>query len=384
MSALAAVEDRSWPNARRLRSRRWDEPPVLLALAVMLIAVLALGLLLAPSPPADDSSEAGFARDMATHHEQAVRMAELALQRTNDSEIRVLATDIAASQRHQIGLMRGWLEAWGRPVASVQPAMAWMDHPATAMPGMASAAGIARLQRSRGPAADEQLLRLMIPHHQGGVLMAEAALERAGRPEVRSLAGKIVAGQQAEITAMQDKLRRMGKPTVQGTVSMPAGGHGEHGATATSGGTHASGHASPSISRELARLGPLVLGLVAVAWLGADTLPRRWAFPADPSSWRLLAAGGLGASSVLHIGLVGQPDRGPVRAAILTTKATPLWPAACTHTCAGATPTPATPTSWPRNAANAPASAVSASNAGVAPEPKPPDHTRRTFRDSAH
>ena len=60
-----------------------------------------------------------------------------------------------------------------------------------------------------------------------------------------------------------------------------------------------------------------------------------------------------------------------------------LWPAACTHTCAGATPTPATPTSWPRNAANAPASAVSASNAGVAPESKPPDHTRRTFRDSA-
>ena len=65
---------------------------MLLALAAMLIAVLALGLLLAPRPPADDYSEAGFASDMATHHDQAVRMAELALQRTNDPEIRVLAT----------------------------------------------------------------------------------------------------------------------------------------------------------------------------------------------------------------------------------------------------------------------------------------------------
>jgi uncharacterized protein (DUF305 family) len=34
---------------------------------------------------------------MAAHHEQAVRMAELALQRTHDSQIRVLPIDIAAA-----------------------------------------------------------------------------------------------------------------------------------------------------------------------------------------------------------------------------------------------------------------------------------------------
>ncbi len=34
--------------------------------------------------------------------------------------------------------------------------------------------------------------------------------------------------------------------------------------------------------------------------------------------------------------------------------------------CAGVTPTPATPTSWPPSAANAPASAANASNAGAA------------------
>jgi hypothetical protein len=48
-------------------------------------------------------------------------------------------------------------------------------------------------------------------------------------------------------------------------------------------------------------------------------------------------------------------------------------PAACRGTCAGATPAPATPTSWPPSPANAPVSAVSASNAGAAPARKPPD-----------
>lgn len=42
-----------------------------------------------------------------------------------------------------------------------------------------------------------------------------------------------------------------------------------------------------------------------------------------------------------------------------------LRPANCTVTCAGATPTPVTPTSWPLNAANAPASAVRKASAGA-------------------
>jgi transposase len=46
----------------------------------------------------------------------------------------------------------------------------------------------------------------------------------------------------------------------------------------------------------------------------------------------------------------------PLSSADPTTAATRCWPAACTITCAGATPTPATPTSWPPSDANAPGS----------------------------
>jgi hypothetical protein len=66
-----------------------------------------------------------------------------------------------------------------------------------------------------------------------------------------------------------------------------------------------------------------------------------------------------------------------------TTPITPFWLGSSRHIHAGVTPTPATPASWPDNAANELVSAVNANNAGDGPEHEPPDQIRRTFRVSA-
>jgi hypothetical protein len=63
----------------------------------------------------------------------------------------------------------------------------------------------------------------------------------------------------------------------------------------------------------------------------------------------------------------------PSSSAALTTRTTPCWPAGCRPTWPGVTPTLAIPTSGPLSAANAPASAANASNAGDDHGPKPPD-----------
>ncbi len=70
-----------------------------------------------------------------------------------------------------------------------------------------------------------------------------------------------------------------------------------------------------------------------------------------------------------------------------TTRTTPSWPAKCRNIYAGATPTPATRTYSPRNAANAPESAANDNNAGVALKQEQPDrsdpanvHGQRTSR----
>jgi hypothetical protein len=56
----------------------------------------------------------------------------------------------------------------------------------------------------------------------------------------------------------------------------------------------------------------------------------------------------------------------PLSWAAQTTGITPRWPASRRPACAGVMPTPATPACWPPSAANAPASAANASNAGAA------------------
>jgi uncharacterized protein (DUF305 family) len=171
------------------------------------VAVTAFTLFLTSRPPGDGSAEAGFARDMMVHHAQAVEMAELLRDKSVSPEIETLAADIALTQQAQIGQMQGWLAVWGLPMTGTEPAMAWMGHPTNdRMPGMATPKEIEAFRKASPEVAEGRFLRLMIPHHQAAVPMAEAVLNETDRPEVRQLAGAIVASQKAEIEVMRDLL----------------------------------------------------------------------------------------------------------------------------------------------------------------------------------
>lgn len=198
----------------------------ILALATVLLAGLALSLYLSNRPPGDNSAAAGFARDMMVHHAQAVEMAGIVQSRTDNEEVRTLATDIILTQQAQIGQMRGWFDVWGLSPTGSEPPMAWMGMPTEGpMPGMATRKEINALRNMPPGEMDKQFLRLMIPHHQGAIPMARAVLDRTNRPEVERLANSIVASQSAEIKAMQDMLRRMGEqpPPNKDSMDMPMG-----------------------------------------------------------------------------------------------------------------------------------------------------------------
>lgn len=208
-----------------------------LVLAGLLAGVFLVGAALASfylslsyRPPGEDSAEAGFARDMAVHHAQAVQMAEIVQRRTESDEIRLLATDIALTQQGQIGQMQGWLAAWRLPQTGDEAPMSWMGHPTDGpMPGMATPEEISALETLPPDEADEQFLRLLIPHHEAAIPMAEAVLAETDRPEVEQLASAIVASQRNEIQIMQDLLRSRGAapPAEAPTEGAPRGGH-EH------------------------------------------------------------------------------------------------------------------------------------------------------------
>lgn len=184
---------------------------IVLAVAVALtVGAVAVARSQSPAAPADDSADAGFARDMSAHHAQAVEMALVMVGRSENLDIRILATDVLLTQQAQVGTMRGWLDVWGLPRSSLEPRMAWMGHATDGpMPGMASDEEIDSLRELPPAAADRRFLELMIRHHEGGSAMAQAGLDRGEQPVVRRLAEAILTSQRSEVDAMQALLARL-------------------------------------------------------------------------------------------------------------------------------------------------------------------------------
>lgn len=197
-----------------------------------------------PRFPATDSVDAGFARDMATHHAQAIDLAERIRFRTEDDTVRGVATDIALGQALQIGQMQGWLDVWGLPRGTAAPAMAWMGMGGQPMPGMASNAELAEVGTLPLAQAEVRFLELMIQHHRGGVAMAEFAAQRATTEQARRLATSIVEAQTVEIELLGGLLRERGVVPPDPRLESSVGGPSESGppaSTAMSGHTHTTG-----------------------------------------------------------------------------------------------------------------------------------------------
>ncbi|RZU72991.1 uncharacterized protein (DUF305 family) [Micromonospora kangleipakensis] len=166
-----------------------------------------------PAPAASASfgdADVMFARMMVPHHEQAVRMAELADSRATDPEVKKLAGQIKAAQAPEIATMTGWLAAWGVPGPSASAGhgtgMPGMDH---GMPGMMSEADLAKLATASGVDFDRQFLTMMIAHHEGAVTMAQEEIASGANPDARALAQRIVTAQRSEIDTMKKVLDRL-------------------------------------------------------------------------------------------------------------------------------------------------------------------------------
>lgn len=167
--------------------------------------------------PSAESADAGFARDMAVHHQQAVEMSYIVRDRTKDVEVRRLAYDIAQTQANQRGMLLGWLDLWRLPKVSADPPMTWInmgDMPSAGegslMPGMATNSEMKKLGTLNGKQAEIFYLQLMTDHHQGGIHMAKGCVEKCTVGVEKRLAQGMVDAQQSEIDLMAGMLKERG------------------------------------------------------------------------------------------------------------------------------------------------------------------------------
>jgi uncharacterized protein (DUF305 family) len=180
---------------------------VFLSVAIVAIAGAAFFVTGRTGTPSETSADAGFARDMAAHHAQAVTMSFTIRDKTTTTpDVRNLAFDIIYTQANQRGMFLGWLQQWELPQTSDLRPMAWMS-------------GHGHAQRASQPAEDTNAIALPVgrppeePVAQSAVQAADQATARsAGQPAAQPAAQS--TGQSAE--------QPIGQPTGQ-PVSEPSG-----------------------------------------------------------------------------------------------------------------------------------------------------------------
>jgi uncharacterized protein (DUF305 family) len=144
--------------------------------------------------PADADYDLRFIDGMTVHHQGAVNMAKEVLNKSKRPEMKKLANNIIAAQNREINQMKEWRKAWYAKASSTPMAYhAQMGHMMMSM--------------DLG-AADEQFdlrfINAMIPHHEGALVMAEDALKKSKRPEMKKLAQEILSSQKQEIEQMKE------------------------------------------------------------------------------------------------------------------------------------------------------------------------------------
>ncbi|MFM9046346.1 MAG: DUF305 domain-containing protein [Cyanobium sp.] len=140
------------------------------------------------------SADAHFIVMMIPHHEGAIAMADLALQRSQRPEILALAERIRTSQSRENAMMRRWYRQWtGTDVPTWSGAGMGMG-----MPGFSTSLEALRT----APDFDRAFLLQMIAHHRMGVMMASHAQWGTVHPELRELEAAMVRVQSEEIEQM--------------------------------------------------------------------------------------------------------------------------------------------------------------------------------------
>ena len=147
-----------------------------------------------------NAADLTFAQGMIPHHEQAIEMADIALDPTIGASdtIKRLATGVKASQDPEVTTMKGWFTAWGQ-----SEAMDMSGDQMSSMDGMMSTADMDALGALKGTEFDKKWAEMMAAHHEGAIAMAQTVKAAGSNADVLALADAVIKAQQAELIGLK-------------------------------------------------------------------------------------------------------------------------------------------------------------------------------------
>lgn len=150
-----------------------------------------------------DNIDEHFIEQMIPHHDGAIAMAKLALQKAKRPEIRTLAGNIISAQEKEVTEMQGWYKSWfGGDVKK--------GNTYSMMGGMMSSGGMHMVGNEQDTETlenatdfDKAFIENMISHHQLAIIMVQMLKAGTNRPEMLTLANDITESQSKEIEQME-------------------------------------------------------------------------------------------------------------------------------------------------------------------------------------
>ena len=146
----------------------------------------------APERPAA-KYEQDFMMNMIDHHEMAIQMAQICLEKAVHEELRQTCENIIAVQRREQQQMQAWLSDWYG--ISYAPRM---------KPG--DMRQMERLASLSGEEFEIAFMEMMIRHHRKAVREGEQCVRKAYHPELIEMCENIIAAQSAEIRQFEQWL----------------------------------------------------------------------------------------------------------------------------------------------------------------------------------
>ena len=143
--------------------------------------------------------DADFASMMIMHHQVAIDMSEVEVEKGTDAQIKTMAQTIISAQKAEIEKLKQFEKSDNGTDSANKNDEKMHDELGETMRAMMDKMHAMQMTGS----TDKDFVMMMIPHHESSITMAENEIEHGKQPELKKMANNMIAEHNKEIAAFK-------------------------------------------------------------------------------------------------------------------------------------------------------------------------------------